>query len=79
MHTKYSAVEGSSLESKKDFEKEALTQVRSQFPDVAWAKVDVLGDSEYVETFEAPNLDTALKVGEIFCKFGKAKTEIFPL
>jgi uncharacterized protein with GYD domain len=53
-------------------------RVRSDCPEVAWkASYVILGPADYVDVFEAPDIETALKVAGIVRSFGHASTEIW--
>lgn len=51
-------------------------QIKSQVPEVKWtANYAVLGPYDYLDVFEAPDEDTAIKVSTIIRSFGHASTE----
>ena len=51
--------------------------IRSEFPTVEWINVAVLGPYKYLDTFQAPDIDTALKVATIVRSFGDAHIEVW--
>ena len=77
MHTKFSPNPLRSLQSQKELEHQAIDRIRSQFPQVTWTNVAVLGQYEYLETFCAPNMDIALKVAAAIRSFGYADTNVW--
>ena len=53
-------------------------RVRIECPDVAWkANYVVLGPADYLDIFEAPDIEAATKVATIVRTFGHATTEIW--
>jgi uncharacterized protein with GYD domain len=53
-------------------------EIRAECPDVVWkANYVVLGPADYLDIFEAPDLETATKVATIIRTFGHATTEIW--
>ncbi|HEY8491116.1 MAG TPA: GYD domain-containing protein [Dehalococcoidia bacterium] len=51
-------------------------QIRSQAPGVKWTgNYAVLGPYDYLDIFEAPDEDTAIRVSTIIRAFGHATTE----
>jgi len=78
MHTKFSSNELRSPQSLKELEGQFNVSIRSEFPTVEWINVEVLGPCEYLDTFQAPNMDTAIKVATLIRTFGYAHTEVWP-
>jgi uncharacterized protein with GYD domain len=51
-------------------------QIKGQLPEVKWiGNYAVLGPYDYLDLFEAPNEDAAIKVSTIIRSFGHASTE----
>jgi uncharacterized protein with GYD domain len=62
----------------EDQERKLMTRVRAECPDVKWiGSWAVLGPCDYVDVFEAPDVDAATKVATIVRTFGHATTEIW--
>ena len=60
-------------------EHEVMDQIRAECGEVRWlASYAVLGPHDYVDIFEAPDNDAAMKVATIIRTFGHAQTEIWP-
>ncbi len=70
------------LQSPASLEKlshEVIRRIRSDCPGVEWkASYVVLGPSDYVDIFTAPDVVTATKVATIIRTFGHATTEVWP-
>lgn len=63
----------------EDFEKRAMNHIRNDCPTVKWLHSwAVLGVCDYVDVFEAPDIETAMKVSAIFRIFGRVHSEIWP-
>ena len=77
MHTKFSPDPLRSLQSQKELEDQAVDRIRSQFPQVTWTNVAVIGDCEYLETLSAPDMDTALEVATTLRSSGQVHTEVW--
>lgn len=57
---------------------EVMDRVRSECPAVAWrASYVVLGPADYLDIFEAPDVEGATKVATIVRTFGHATTEVW--
>ena len=60
-------------------EKEVMARVRDHCPGVEWiASYATLGPYDYVDLFQAPDVETALKVSTMIRTFGHARTEVWP-
>jgi uncharacterized protein with GYD domain len=69
----------SSPRSLEELEGAAMKQVRKECPQVEWlANYAVLGSVDYVDIFNAPDVDSAMKVAALIRTFGHAQTEILP-
>jgi len=63
----------------EDLEKDVMARIETQCPNVKWlTSYAVFGPYDYLDTFEAPDLDSAAKVSAIVRTFGHAHTEIWP-
>ena len=68
-----------SAENLEELERSAIQQVESRCSDVRWlSSYAVLGRSDYVDIFEAPDIETAMKVSAVIRTFGHADTEVWP-
>ena len=65
----------SSLET---LEREVMDRIHAECADVEWQNsYAVLGPCDYLDIFQAPDIDTATKVATIVRTFGHAETEIW--
>lgn len=63
----------------EELEKTVMKRIRNDCPEIDWqCNFAVLGPYDYVDIFEAPNNDTAIKVATIIRTYGHASTEIWP-
>lgn len=63
----------------KELERAVMDRVRAECPDVEWAgSYAVLGPYDYVDLFDAPDNEAAMKVATIVRTFGHAQTEVWP-
>lgn len=63
----------------EDFEKRAMSHIHNDCPSVKWLHSwAVLGAYDYVDVFEAPDIETAMKVSAVFRTFGRVHSEIWP-
>jgi uncharacterized protein with GYD domain len=59
------------------FSRRAIRKVEAECPLVLWkASCVVLGPIDYVDIFDAPDVETALKVAAVFRTFGNVTTDI---
>jgi hypothetical protein len=62
----------------EDLERRVMKRVRAQCPDVRWlASYAVLGPCDYLDVFEASDVETATKVATIVRTFAHATTEVW--
>lgn len=76
MLTKLSPEALMSPESVIELEREAESRIRSECPGVKWiANYAVLGPCDYLDIYDAPDVETATKVALLVRSFGHATTE----
>lgn len=62
-----------------DLEKKVKERVSRECPDVRWvSNLAVMGPYDYLDIFEAPDNETAMRVSTIIRSFGNASTELWP-
>lgn len=62
-----------------DLEKHVKERVARECPDVRWiGNYAVMGPYDYLDIFEAPDNDTAMRVSTIIRSVGNASTELWP-
>jgi len=58
-------------------ETSVMQQIRKKCPQVEWLhKLAILGPRDYLDSFRAPDHETALEVSTIVRSFGHASTEV---
>lgn len=71
-----------SLHQPKSFEsleRNVAERVEASCPEVRWiANYAVMGPYDYVDIFDAPDIDTAMKVSALVRSYGHARTEVWP-
>jgi len=78
MLTRLSAEAIRSPKSLEDLEKEVMTHIQSECPEVEWLyNLAILGPYDYLDLFTAPDLDAAFKAATIVRTFGHAHTEVW--
>jgi hypothetical protein len=63
----------------EELERDAMNNIRGQCPQVHWiSSYAVLGRFDYVDVFDAPDVDTAAKVSLLARVHGHARSEVMP-
>lgn len=79
MHTRLAPEAFRFPRSLEERECRVMARVRADCPAVRWvASYAVLGPCDYVDVFEAPDVETATRVSAIVRTFGHATTEVWP-
>jgi uncharacterized protein with GYD domain len=67
-----------SPKSLEELERRAMENIRSECPEVRWLhNFAVMGNCDYLDIFEASNIDEAMKISTIIRTFGHAYTEVW--
>jgi hypothetical protein len=62
----------------EQLEQQVMQRVRAECPAVEWrSSFAVLGPCDYLDVFDAPDVDAAMKVAALVRTFGHASTEIW--
>ena len=77
MHTQYSPDTLSPTQSQEDLERHVVDHIRSEFPQIEWVNVVILGPHDYLDVFRAPDMNTALKVATLIRTLAHAHTEVW--
>ena len=65
--------------SLENLERDVMERINAECPEVEWmSSFAVLGPYDYLDIFQAPDNETAVKVGTIVRTFGNAETETWP-
>jgi uncharacterized protein with GYD domain len=67
-----------SPKSLEELEKEVMDRIRSECPGVEWIhNFAILGPYDYLDIFQAPDVDMAFKVATLIRTYGHAQTEVW--
>jgi uncharacterized protein with GYD domain len=62
-----------------DLEQQVKQRVSAECPDVKWiGNYAIMGPYDYLDLFEAPDNDTAMRVSTIIRSVGNSTTELWP-
>jgi uncharacterized protein with GYD domain len=65
--------------SMEEAEQRVMTRIKEECPGVEWKKnLAVMGPYDYLDIFEAPDIETAFKISAIIRTLGSAHVEIWP-
>jgi len=78
LHTRLSPDAVRSPGALETMERALMERIRKACPEVKWiASWAVLGPSDYLDVFEAPDLENAARVAALVRTFGHATTEVW--
>ena len=77
MHTRYTQVAVGAPESQEELERIAAEHIRSEFPQLEWISVKVIGPHDYLDIFRAPDMNTAFRIAKLLHALTSAHTEVW--
>lgn len=78
MLTRLSAEAANSPQSLEDLEKQVMKKIRQECPGIKWLhSYAILGPYDYLDVFEAPDIETATKASTLVRVYGHAKAEVW--
>ena len=78
MLTRLSAEAANSPQSLEDLENQVMKKVRQECPGIKWLhSYAILGPYDYLDIFEASDIETATKVSTLVSIYGHAKPEVW--
>lgn len=78
MMTRLSTEALKSPQALETLERSAMEHIHRECPEVKWVRnYALLGASDYLDIFEAPDIETAAKVSTLIRTYGHAHTELW--
>ena len=78
MLTRISTEAVNSPQSLQDLEQEVMSRVRAECPEIKWLhSYAILGPYDYLDIFEAADIETATKVSTLVRVYGHATSEVW--
>jgi len=79
MMTRLAPAAMKSPRSLQESERSAMDRIKKECPQVEWLQnYAVMGPYDYLDIFQAPDLETAFKVSAIIRTLGHGQTEVWP-